>query len=260
MNIDIQIRFLGTGTILSGPDRSCSATIIETPGEKILIDIGAGTLRRMAAEGVDIHSIDYIFITHFHPDHIADLVPFLFALKNSRQPGRKSPLRIWGPQGFYNYIESMNRAYGRWLEPGKEEARLQELNPRIIDFPGFRVIWDKTLHSIESVGYRFEIGEKIIAFSGDSGYCPELVRLCQGVHLAVLECSFPDEFAVQGHLSPALAARIGEEAAARRLVLNHFYPVTLQSDPCEIARKYFRGEIIIANDGDVIFIPLDAGH
>ena len=253
----IKLRFLGTGTILSGPDRSCSATIIETPGEKILIDIGAGTLRRMAAVGVDIQDINYIFVTHFHPDHIADLTPLLFARKNSPPPGGESILQIWGPEGFLRYMQGMGQAYGKWLQYSSGEAQFRELQASSLEFSGFRVAWEKVLHSPESVGYRFLIGSKVIAFSGDSGYCPELIRLCQDAHLAVLECSYPDESAVQGHLSPRLAAKIAEEAAVKKLALNHFYPEALKEDPREVAQKYFSGEIVIASDGDVVSIPLD---
>jgi ribonuclease BN (tRNA processing enzyme) len=257
MNPQIKLQFLGTGTILSDGQRSCSATILDTPKEKILIDIGAGTLRRMAIENINIPDIHYIFITHFHPDHIADLVPYLFALKNSHKPDSENPLRVWGPEGLYRYIHGMEKAYGRWLEFPIQEVKFYELRRRLLDFPGFRVIWNKVIHSHESVGYRFEIGGKTIAFSGDSGYCQELIRLCNGADIAVLECSHPDEFAVKGHLSPSLAAKIAESAAVKKVILNHFYPDALKSDPLEVAKKYFSGEIVIANDGDTFTLSME---
>lgn len=235
MSPQIKLHFLGTGTILSDSQRSCSATIIDISNKKILVDVGAGTLRRLATEGIDIHSIDYIFLTHFHPDHISDLIPFLFAVRNSRKSEDLHTLRVWGPEGFYRFIQAMKRAYGRWLEFPDKDVKFYELRRQLLDFPGFRVIWNKVIHSQESVGYRFEIEGKAIVFSGDSGYCQELIRLCKDATVAVLECSHQDEFAVKGHLSPSLAAKIAESASVKKMILNHFYPDALEAKPVEVA-------------------------
>lgn len=256
MNSQIKLHFLGTGTILSGSQRSCSATIIEIPELKILVDIGVGTFRRMAAEGIDVNSIDYIFLTHFHPDHISDLVPFLFAVKNSRKSEDSRTLRVWGPKGFYQFIESMEHGYGHWLKFPEKHVEFYELRRQLYDFSGFRLIWHKVIHSNESVGYRFEIEGKVVVFSGDSGYCQELIRLCKDATVAVLECSHQDEFAVKGHLTPSLAGKIAENASVNKMILNHFYPKVLEVNPVEVAAKYFGGEVVIANDGDRICIDV----
>jgi len=255
MSASMRIRFLGTGSIVPDPERSCSSFLLEIPKEKILIDIGAGTLRRMAMEGIDIHSITYIFVTHFHPDHVADLVPFLFALRNSRP--ENSMLRVWGPRGFLNFVRNLDAAYGRWVQNPGENIKYYELKRRLLDFPGFRLIWSKVIHKNESVGFRFEIGGKIVTFSGDSGYCTELIRLCREADLAILECSHPDEMAVEGHLSPSLAGRIAQEAGVKKLILTHFYPDAARSDLISVAQKYFSGEIVLAHDGLILEMPIE---
>lgn len=257
MDRQIKLHFLGTGTIMPDPRRSCSAALIETPRARILVDIGAGTLRRMAVEGVDLHAIDYIFITHFHPDHVGDLAPFLFALRNSRPAQAREPLQAWGPAGFLQFVRGLEQTFGKWMH-FSHEVKYHELRRRLLDFPGFRVIWSKVHHTPESVAYRFEIEDKVVVFSGDTGYCPEIIRLCRDADLAVLECSHPDELAVQGHLSPSLAGKIAAEAGVKKLLLNHFYPEVLKTGPLKVVQKYFGGEIFIASDGDTITIPLEA--
>ncbi len=258
MNDSLSIRFLGTGTLFPDPHRSCSATLLDLPRTRILIDIGAGTLRRMAEFGVAPESINYIFLTHFHPDHISDLAMLLFTLRNLRRPDAPAgPLCVWGPQGLFRFVQGLERSYGKWFQFEPEEVRFYELRRRLLDFPGFRVIWDKVLHTQESVGYRFEAAGRVMAFSGDSGYCQELIRLCAAADLAVIECSHADQHAVKGHLSPSLAAKIAQEAGVRKIVFNHFYPDVLQEDPLSVAAKYFGGDILLANDGDVI--ELDGG-
>lgn len=256
MDRQIKLHFLGSGTIMPDPRRSCSAAILETPQARILVDIGAGTLRRMAIEGIDLHSIDYIFITHFHPDHSGDLAPFLFALRNSRPARAGRLLQVWGPAGFFRFVQGLEQAFGKWLQ-FSHEVKYHELRRRLLDFPGFRLIWSKVQHAPESVAYRFEIENRAVVFSGDTGYCPEIIRLCKKADLAVLECSYPDELVVQGHLSPSLAGKIAAEAGVKKLLLNHFYPEVLKTNPVEVVQKYFTGEIRIANDGDTIAIPLE---
>jgi len=246
----LHFQFLGTGTIIPAVDRSCSSILMQTPKERILKDIGAGTLRRMAEQNIDLQKITYIFLTHFHPDHVADLIPFLFALRNlPDNPESTEMLRVWGPRGLLNYIRGMEQAYGRWVQNPAEKIKFYELRRRLLDFPGFRLIWNRVIHKNESVGFRFEIGGKVVAYSGDSGYCQELIRLCREADVAILECSHADEFAVEGHLSPSLAAKIAESAGTKKLILTHFYPDAAKSDIESVAKKYFSGEVVLASDG-----------
>ncbi len=250
MGQDVTLQFLGTGTIAPDPHRSCSCTLMDTGERKILVDIGAGSLRRLAESQINLHDIGYIFITHFHPDHIGDLVPFIFSLRNTREyASGDRTLRVWGPPGLYRFVQGMQRGYGRWMQNAVEEVRFYELKRPSLEFPGFRLQWRRVIHNQESIGYRFELPGLNIAFSGDSGYCQDLVQLCQGVDLAVLECSHADEHAVKGHLSPSLAGQVAQKAGARKLVLTHFYPDALQTDPREVTRKYYEGEILLAEDG-----------
>lgn len=250
----LKLRFVGTGTIAPDPQRSGSSVLIETNSLKILVDVGAGTLHRLAEEGISIHEIDYIFLTHFHPDHISDLAPFIFSLRNTREYARADhTLRIWGPRGLYRFVQGMQRGYGRWMQNAAEEVRFYELKREALDFPGFRVNWRRVMHNQESVGFRFEIAGKTVAFSGDSGYCQDLIRLCSEADIAIVECSHADENAVKGHLSPSLSAQIAQKARAKKLILTHFYPDVLAANPLAIAQKYYEGEITLAHDGmDVI--------
>jgi ribonuclease BN (tRNA processing enzyme) len=257
MSYNINLKFIGTGTISPNPDRSCTCILLETPKEKILIDIGSGSLHRLAIENIDIHSINYIFLTHFHPDHIGDLIPFLFAIRNTRTMYRKEKLHVVGPKGLMNFLKGAETSYGRWIKDPVMNVKYSELGRRLLDYPGFRVIWNKVIHKTESVGYRFEIGEYIISFSGDSGYCRELINLCQKADIAILECSHADEHAIEGHLSPSLSAKIAEEASVGKMFLTHFYPDALESDIINVASKFYNGKIVLAEDGMEISLPED---
>ncbi len=257
MSNQIELQFLGTGTILPSPRRSCSATLLTTSKERILIDAGAGTLLRLREQHIHPLELTYIFFTHYHPDHVADLIPILFCLRNCTwEENEGHRLRVWGPRGLLNHLRGLEQAYGRWVQNSGEEVKFYELKRRLLDFPGFRLIWGKVIHKSESVGYRFEVAGRVICFSGDSGYCQELIRLCHQADLAVLECSHPDEHAVEGHLSPSLAGKIAESAGVKKLILNHFYPDAESSNLVEVASKFYSGPIVLAEDGLKISLPV----
>lgn len=58
---------------------SISCFVVETQGKRILFDAGNGAanggkmLERLSAAGIAPEQIDYIFVTHFHGDHIGGL-------------------------------------------------------------------------------------------------------------------------------------------------------------------------------------------
>jgi ribonuclease BN (tRNA processing enzyme) len=81
MSNDTIVTILGSGTCVPSLQRSSCAALIDTGSSKVLLDSGAGTMRRLLEAGHSIHNLSHIFYSHFHPDHIAELVPLLFATK-----------------------------------------------------------------------------------------------------------------------------------------------------------------------------------
>lgn len=73
----MRITFLGTGTGHQLPDRSTAAIDCDGWGTHFLIDVGSGALRRIREAGINPDTIEAVFITHVHPDHVADLIPLI---------------------------------------------------------------------------------------------------------------------------------------------------------------------------------------
>ncbi|MHA2355919.1 MAG: MBL fold metallo-hydrolase [Candidatus Thorarchaeota archaeon] len=76
----MKVSLLGTGTSLPDPERVQSGVLVEAGGHAMLLDIGSGVLQRMTQSGVDLTSIDHVFISHFHIDHCSDFLPFCQSL------------------------------------------------------------------------------------------------------------------------------------------------------------------------------------
>ncbi|MBW1798645.1 MAG: MBL fold metallo-hydrolase, partial [Deltaproteobacteria bacterium] len=104
-------------------------------------------------------------------------------------------------------------------------------------------------HTPESLAYRVEDQHgKNVVYSGDTGFCEELVDLAKGADLLILESSFPDGEEVEGHLTPSQAGRIATLANVNRLVLIHFYPECLSTDITAQCRKSYGGELTLGSD------------
>ncbi|MFQ5709563.1 MAG: MBL fold metallo-hydrolase, partial [bacterium] len=99
----MELIVIGSGTCVFQTHRGAPGYVLRIGEDLILLDGGTGTLRRCLDVGVDYREIDKIFYTHLHPDHVMDLVPFLFASKYTPGFTRRDGLEIYGPAGFAEF-------------------------------------------------------------------------------------------------------------------------------------------------------------
>ena len=219
----------------------------------LLLDIGPGSLRQIAKTGLSCTMLDYILLSHFHPDHTADIIPLLFTLKNV-PPTFQKPFTIAGAAGTEDFIRSLQNAYRGHIDMPPKLMRIDELGKKSkIRYKDLVILSNRVKHSPESIGFRIEDDSgKSIVYSGDTGICDDIIKLAQNADLLILECSFPEEYLksynIDTHLSPSDAGKIADEANAGCLVLTHIYPECLKLDIVNRCRRYYKGNIIIAKD------------
>jgi ribonuclease BN (tRNA processing enzyme) len=248
----MELTVLGTGTVAPTPERAAAAHWIDEPPVKLLLDCGAGVLRRAATFGVPWAEATHLAITHFHQDHWGELAFYLFALKWGVEPARSEPLALIGPAGLRTRLTLLAGAYGDWvLEPGfpLEIAEVRPGDEHELA-PGVVLEACDTPHTAESLAYAVRTGSCRLVYTGDTGESAELARWARGCDLLLAECSLPEDRALDLHLTPSRAGALAREAAAGRLVLTHFYPVFGDTDPVAVAGEEFRGDIVAASDGD----------
>ena len=93
----IEITFLGTVSGIPSKDRNHPAIAVEYYGESketLLFDCGEGTQKQLMFAGISFMKIDKIFITHWHADHFAGLIPLLATMNLEK---RMKPLQIFAP-------------------------------------------------------------------------------------------------------------------------------------------------------------------
>ena len=244
----MELIILGSGTGIPSLRRGSPGSLLRLGNERVLIDGGSGTLPRLLRAGTRVTQLTRVLYTHFHPDHTGDLIPLLFALRNSDYR-RDGPLPLAGPRGLQALVEELQAAYRELVRWGPEDATITELDEGERPFAGARLAARRVEHTPASLAYRVESEGRVLVLSGDSGPCEAIVALAKDADCLVLECSYPDGLGVAGHLTPSECGEIAARAGARRLVLTHFYPACDAVDLLTPCQKQFGGEVGVAEDG-----------
>lgn len=245
----MEIIIIGSGTSVPSLRRASPGIAVATGTHTVLLDSGPGTLRQMLRAGITINDIDVIVYSHFHADHTADLVPFIFAAKYSPGAQRTRDLTVMGPPGLKEFYRSLTLAYGRWIVPELFTISWIESASAAAAFGDATVKTGPTRHADSSVATRIEVANgPAVVYSGDSEYCASLVEIARNADLLILECAFPEEMNAIGHLTPSSAGRIARESRCKKLLLTHFYPPCDESDLITPLRTEYSGEVVLAED------------
>ena len=248
----ITVTILGSGTCVPSLQRSSCAVLMRIGASRLLFDSGPGTMRRLLEADTTIFDLDYVFYSHFHPDHSAELVPLIFATKYPDIYRRQSPLTIAAGRGFADFFEGLKAVYGIWIELAPGLLNFMELNHTSKDsrdFQDFTVESAPVEHNPESLAYRITSADgSSVVYSGDTDYSENLIELAQGADLLICESAQPDSLPVKGHLTPSMAGEIANRAGVRKLVLTHFYPCCENVDVAKECRKTYSGPLILAED------------
>ena len=240
----MQIYILGSGTCIPNKRRGSSGYYLEINDKKILLDCGNGTTWKLEQIGVSFTDIDYVFISHLHPDHTSDLIPFLFANKYSYNKYRNKNLYING--GIDNFIESLNSIYNNWLRP--DRLFVNEIDIGKIDYRDFNIEVFNSVHTDNSLIYRFVCSGLSLVYTGDTDYFEGLEEISKKADLLLTECSSVDDKKIKGHLTPSDIIRLAEISKPKKIVLTHLYPDCDEFDIVKQIQSEVSSEVIKAED------------
>jgi ribonuclease BN (tRNA processing enzyme) len=249
----MRLTVIGSGTAAPEPDRVCSGFLLETGELRLLLDCGGGVVHNMARLQLDWRHITHLVLTHFHNDHIGDVPLLFFAWKHGMRPARTQSLTVVGPKGTVKLLQRMRRVFGAHLQPDfelvideladGEERRLNDVT---------RISAGSTPHTKESVAYRIEADGRSFCYTGDTGMSAEVARFAQGVDALLIECSLPQDEAMDTHLTPADVAAMARVALPRRLMVTHCYPQLDRGRLPELVRLGgWPARVEVVADGDV---------
>ncbi|MHA1650562.1 MAG: MBL fold metallo-hydrolase [Candidatus Helarchaeota archaeon] len=244
----MKLILLGTGTTLPQKNRNAAGLLIHILDEYLLFDCGNGILRQIEQINVDFTRIRDIFISHLHADHVNDL-PVLLKANIMRKISHQ--IRIYGPSTIMKSLEGWFKEVYPYLDKVLEIMKVEEIKTEWIERENWKIQAFPVQHGIEAYGFKLIAEGKTIVYSGDTGYCEELIQMAQNADLLIHECSYPTEYGHgKGHTTPLEVGQIAQDANVKQVILTHFYPVCngRENEMLEDVKKRYNGEVIFGKD------------
>jgi ribonuclease BN (tRNA processing enzyme) len=264
-----------------------TSSLLEMSGRRIVVDCGLGVTKGLVDAGVPLKTLDLVFITHLHSDHVLELGSLLHT---AWTVGLSTPVRVFGPAGTEAYWLNFCQALDfdieiRIEDEGRPDIRelvtFDEFTEGLVmEEGGLAVSALRVEHPpvTECYALRFSQGGRTVVFSADTAYFPPLADFAGGadilVHEAMLGAGVDrlvertgngerlKAHLMASHTLAADAGRIAADAGVGHLVLHHLIPA---DDPefdeghwREALRASWNGPLTVGYDGLTLAIEQKA--
>ena len=292
--VENEFVILGTAAgPLAEADRSQPANALIVGEDVYLVDAGDGVIGQLAKAGIRLQSVDGVFISHNHFDHTGGM---LAVLGLRMQLNVRQTLDIFGPPGTREFIDGLiaamapaaQAAYGMPGQSWSPNVKVTEVadgatierdgvTVRVAENTHFRIPEASGLpEKAKSLSFRFNLDDRTIVYTGDTGPSPAVVDLAKNADLLISEMMDIDavmvnvkrsnpnapEQQIRGiewhlrahHVLPNQVGEMAAKAGVDKVVVTHMSPNVSNQD---MANRYigeitehFDGETVIANDLD----------
>ncbi len=227
--MSVKVNFVGSGDAFGTGGRFNTCIMVDGADIRFTIDFGASSLIALNKQGIEHNSIDAILLTHIHADHSAG-IPFMLvdAMLGAK---RDRPLTIAGPKN----LEARLAETAEVLFPGmgtmvpKFPIDYVELEIGVPnDVLGLTVTPYTAKHTWQTdpTGLRVGVDDKVVTYTGDGDWTPDMAKAAQGADLFIAECYFHSK-PVPWHLNYGTIQEHKEEFGAKRTILTHMGPEML---------------------------------
>jgi ribonuclease BN (tRNA processing enzyme) len=235
---------------------------VREDGFALLLDCGSGAFAKLRA-AIDYLDVDAVLITHMHPDHTLDLIPFACALSYSprrRGHGDGAPRpQLHVPEGgrailrrlcaAFDEEQLLERVFAASEYRADGELELGPLRARFCEVPHFVRAFAAELS---------RAGDARLTFGADCGPNEALERFAAGTDLLVLEATqLQPGDGFRGHMTAREAGELGRRAGARRLLVSHFSDELDADRVRSEASAGFEGEAELAREGAQYVLGVD---
>jgi ribonuclease Z len=272
----LRVTLLGTGCPPPVMNRFGPSTLVEAGPDKFLFDAGRGASQRLAQINVPWQSVDGVFLTHLHSDHVVGF-PDLWLTGWILGPGRNSPLPVWGPRGTKDMMAHLQRAYrydvrvrieNERVAPGGAIIQTQDIREGVVyEKGGVRVTAFEVDHGPvkPAFGYRVDYSGHSVVLSGDTRPSEKLIEYARGTDVLIHEVfipatldrlGLPTERAqriVDFHTTPEQAGEVFTSVHPKLAVYSHVcLPTATDEEMLASTRKTYEGPLEIGEDLTVI--------
>ena len=277
------VHILGGGTPTPTPSRFGSSYVFQFDKNQLMIDCGPAATQKLVNAGFWPTEIDYLFITHHHFDHDADLPCFLLC-RWDQSIGKENRLQIYGPTLTEKITEGIIGEDGLFAHDWKARVNhplsqrihvnrggklprkppivfSKDIGPgEVIEKDDFKVTTALAEHVqpyLDSLAYRIDTKEGSVVFTGDTQPCDSVIELSKGADALVCMCWDDQEVMdstgeMQGQCGTVGAAEMAQKSGVRKLILSHVGPNLSQESVTEKAISdvgaVFDGDVVVAKE------------
>lgn len=235
---------IGSQGAYPSADNPSSGYLLQHGGFSLMLDFGSGVLFRLH-EVIDVNSLDAVFLTHYHPDHIADVGCLQHAVKVQTDIGNLNGfLPIYASSGSDSFDKLNYHSYTKAVSviPGETT-----------DIGPFKCSFLENEHPGGGLSIRLSVGDCSLVYTGDTGWSEALVAFAGGCDLLLCESSLFNRFygMVDGHLTAGEAGKLAKLCGAGELVLCHFPHYGIREELKLEAEVAFNREASLALPGSI---------
>jgi ribonuclease BN (tRNA processing enzyme) len=209
---------LGNNGPFPGADGACTGFLLKDDNTNILIDCGSGVISRLQ-KYCSLEELDAIVLSHLHSDHSSDMYVLRYAMQAKLMLKTiDNPIDVYTPATPENYYKELDFKGAFNLHEINEEKQLH--------IKGFKFTFYRTVHPVECYGMRVEKGGKVFAYSADTTYSDNIIKLAVDADLFLCEANATENIRKTSnppHLSVKEACDIARKAKAKKLLLTHFW-------------------------------------
>jgi ribonuclease Z len=264
MEDGLHLALCGAGGPMPAPTASGPCVAVVAGKRLFVVDSGTDGVRNLARMGYQPGTIQGVFLTHFHSDHIDGLGE----MGTIRWAGGDNlePLPVYGPQGVQKVVNGLNQAYSQDFtyrndHHGDTVAPLSGAGLKAMPFDKpamgeLHTVLEEGDLKVEAlavdhspvepaVGYRFSYKGRSLLITGDTVKLANIEQFAKGVDLLVHEALAPNLVNMMNatarklgnqimakithdildyHASPVEAAETARDAGVGHLLYYHIVP------------------------------------
>ncbi len=212
----LALTVLGCDGSYAGPGGACSGYLVESGGTSLWLDAGPGTLANLQRH-LDLDTLDGVVLTHAHPDHWVDVLPYHNVVRYLRP---RTGVTVLSPPEVRRLAAEVNGHIG----PAFDWTEVHDGSSAQVGT--LRLTFSRTDHPPETLAVRIEDATGAsLGYSADTGPGWSLSELGPGLDLALCEASLaPEAERRVQHLTAAQAGASARAASAHHLVITHLQP------------------------------------
>jgi ribonuclease BN (tRNA processing enzyme) len=240
------LTFLGTSGSVLTKERMCAGILFEDK----LLDVGFGVLTNLIRSRKKLDSINDLYISHTHSDHIGDFTGLVWAMA---MEGRTKPLRVVSSANTGTALErilDLQSTPYAWVKFDITFVRPEDVSVKSVT----------TVHDPENLAYRFQTDRGDLVYIGDTATSEKTSEFAKGCDLLIHDSTYLDGqeslAALTQHSTARDAANTAKLAKARRLVLTHISPGNERAEKHYLAQAsaVFDGRILVAKDHQILTV------